>query len=78
MRSGIEFYQRGWYGPASGRFKHATSLNPLSAEAHLWLARALVEVHRYDEARHALDMVLTLQKSGPLADEAAALLQRLQ
>ena len=31
-----------------------------------------------EDVRHALNMVLTLQKSGPLADEAAALLQRLQ
>jgi Flp pilus assembly protein TadD len=78
LRSGIESYKQGWYGPASGRFKHATSLNPLSVVAHLWLGRALIEVQRYDEARRALDMVLTLQKSGRMADEAAALLLRLQ
>jgi tetratricopeptide (TPR) repeat protein len=77
LRSGKELYTQGWYGPAAGQLKQATVLNPQSAEAYLWWARALTGVHRYAEARRAIETVLSLEKSGPLVDEATALLRQL-
>ena len=77
LRSGIELYRQGWYGPASGRFKEAAALNPRSADAHLWWARALTNAGRYAEAKRVFEKVVVLAKTGPLAEEAASMLKRL-
>jgi PEGA domain-containing protein len=78
LRSGIELYHQGWYGPASARFKRAATLEPRSAEAHLWWGRALTKVYQYADARRALEKVVVLAESGPLADEAVTRLRKLQ
>jgi Flp pilus assembly protein TadD len=77
MRDGIELYNKGWFGPAVGRFREAASLDPRSPEANLWLARALIRSDRQAEARPILEKVIELARSGPQADEAAVLLSKL-
>jgi Flp pilus assembly protein TadD len=77
MRDGIELYNKGWFGPAVGRFREAVSLDPRSPEANLWLARALIRSDRQAEARPVLEKVIELARTGPQADEAAVLLSKL-
>jgi len=77
MRDGIELYNKGWFGPAVGRFREAVSLDPRSPEANLWLARALIRSDRQAEARPVLEKVIELARTGPQADEAAVLLGKL-
>ena len=77
MRDGIELYNKGWFGPAVGRFREAVSLDPRSPEANLWLARALIRSDRQTEARPVLEKVIELARTGPQADEAAVLLGKL-
>jgi hypothetical protein len=77
MREGIELYNKGWFGPAVGRFREAVSLDPRSPEANLWLARALIRSDRQAEARPILEKVIELARTGPQADEAAVLLSKL-
>ena len=73
LRAGIDLYNQGWYGPAAGRLKQAIILNPQSAETYLWLARALVRVHRYGEALYAIQAIMSIEKSGPVVEEAEEL-----
>ena len=77
MRDGIDLYNKGWFGPAVGRFREAVSLDPRSPEANLWLARALIRSDRPAEARPVLEKVIELARTGPQADEAAVLLSKL-
>lgn len=78
LRAGIELYKQGWFGPAAGRFKQALTIDPRSAEAYLWWGRALLRADRQAEARRALEKVIALAQTGPLAQEATALLSRLR
>jgi hypothetical protein len=77
MRRGTELYKGGWFGPAAAQFKEAVAIDPQSAHAHLWLGRALARADRHAEARRALEKVIELARTGPAADEAAALLHKL-
>jgi hypothetical protein len=77
MREGIDLYNKGWFGPAVGRFREAVSLDPKSSDAHLWLARALIRSDRGAEAKPVLERVIELAKTGPQAEEAAVLLSKL-
>lgn len=77
MREGIDLYNKGWFGPAVGRFREAVGLDPKSSDAHLWLARALIRSDRQAEAKPVLERVIELTKTGPQAEEAAVLLSKL-
>ncbi len=77
MREGHELYQKGWYGPAMGRFRQAAAVMP-STSAHLWVGRAAIRAGRYAEARHALERVIAMAPDSPAAREAFALLDRLK
>jgi len=62
-------------------FPAAARLNDVDAVVHVRREEEDLlpspEAHRYAEARRALETVMSLEKSGPLVDEATALLQRL-
>ncbi len=77
LREGIELYNNGWFGPAVGRFREAATIDPRSPQAYLWLGRALIRVDRQAEARRALEKVIELAPTGPQADEAKMLLNKL-
>lgn len=77
LRDGVELYKGGWFGPAAGRFREAVTIDPRSPQAYLWLGRALMRSDRQAEARRALEKVLELEPTGPLADEATTLLSKL-
>jgi hypothetical protein len=78
LRSGIELYKKGWYGPAAARFKEAATIDSTSAEAYLWWGRALAKANRPAEAELALQRVLALSPGSPLAEEASVLLKELR
>ncbi len=55
----------------------AAAIDPSDARAHLLLARIQLRGGRAQQARSALERVLSLEPSGPRADEARALLSSI-
>jgi tetratricopeptide (TPR) repeat protein len=78
MQQGFQLYRSGWYGPAMGRFRQATSVVPKSAYAHLWIGRAGIKAGRYAEAREALERVIELAPASDVARQARALLDEVR
>ncbi len=74
MQQGFQLYRSGWYGPAMGRFRQATSVLPKSAYAHLWIGRAGIKAGRHAEARDALERVIELAPTSDVARQARVLL----
>jgi TolA-binding protein len=74
MQQGFQLYRSGWYGPAMGRFRQATTVIPKSAYAHLWVGRAGIKAGRHAEAREALERVIELAPTSDVARQARALL----
>jgi len=75
MQQGFQLYRSGWYGPAMGRFRQATSVLPKSAYAHLWIGRAGIKAGRHAEARDALERVIELAPTSEVARQARVLLE---
>ena len=63
---------RGLWQVAVGRLQEAIDLDPSHAQAHLYLAHALIELGRIDDAREALSLAATLGASTEAVARAEA------